>query len=148
MISSQFKFNKLLTVKDNEKNQIQMEYHEALHQYESVLESLYKYVKQKEDFEKKQRDMLKSGLSIQLIQQQEQWVKNLEKIILHYQTKAMHTKAILQQKQALLREKNIEVKKYQKLKEQHLHSFMYKMNEEERKLMDEISIQQYMNRGN
>lgn len=148
MISNRFRFNKILAIKDNEKDQMLMEYNEALHNYESELEGLYHYLKQKEDLEQNGRDMLRRGLSIHHIQQQQQWMKNLEKVIIHHQTKVLRAKAIMQQKQSILQDKNIEVKKYQKLKEQHLHTFLYQMNEDERKIMDEISIQQYMSRGN
>lgn len=148
MISYQFKFNKILAIKDNEKDQMLIQYNEAVNKFEKIAEQLYQYLKQKEDLENNQKELLTKGLSIHLIQQQEQWIHNLENIIVHYQTKVIHARGHMQEKQSLLQEKNVEVKKYQKLKENHKQIFIQKMNEDERKLLDEVSIQQYMNRGN
>lgn len=143
-----FKFNKILKIKDNEKEQMVIEYHHATHHFEKMAEKLYGYLKQKEDLEEKQKVMLNNGVSIQHIRQQQQWVKNLEKSILHYQSQVIYARKNMQTKQLLLQEKSVEVKKYEKLKENHRQTLLQEMNLEERKVMDEISIQQFVNRGN
>jgi flagellar FliJ protein len=54
----------------------------------------------------------------------------------------------MQVKQAKLAELNIEVKKYEKMKEKHVQAVLEAIQESENKWMDEISIQQFVNRRN
>ncbi|CRH76061.1 Chemotaxis CheF protein [Chlamydia trachomatis] len=44
-------------------------------------------------------------------------------------------------------ERNIEVKKYEKMKENDFLEFLHVMKEAENKEMDEISIRQYLSKG-
>ncbi|MFV2046518.1 flagellar FliJ family protein [Metabacillus sp. YM-086] len=53
----------------------------------------------------------------------------------------------MNEKQIKLMQKNIEVKKYEKLKEKQLEQYILATKHSENKQMDDLSIQSYMYRG-
>jgi flagellar protein FliJ len=142
----QYKFEKLLSLKTSEKDKAMADYQKALEEFEQVAEKLYEYLKKKEDLEHLQSEQLRKGLSIQEIQYQQQMITNLEKTIMHYQKLVMQARERMNYFKNKLLEKNIEVKKFEKLKENSLQHFFTIYQTFENKLMDEISIQQYMHR--
>jgi flagellar protein FliJ len=142
----QYKFEKLLSLKTSEKDKAMADYQKALEEFEQVAEKLYEYLKKKEELEHLQSEQLRKGLSIQEIQYQQQMITNLEKTIMHYQKLVMQARERMNYFKNKLLEKNIEVKKFEKLKENSLQHFFAIYQTFENKLMDEISIQQYMHR--
>jgi flagellar protein FliJ len=144
----QFKFEKLLSIKESEKEKALSEYNEAVQRFEEVAEKLYNFLKQKEDYEEIHKEKLQTGLSVQEIRHFQQFITNLERTISHYQLLVMQARRQMQQKQMKLFDLNIEVKKYEKMKEKYFQAFLQTIRAEENKMMDEISIQQFVNRGN
>jgi flagellar FliJ protein len=144
----QFKFEKILSIKENEKDKALGEYNEAVKRFEEVAEKLYHFLKQKEDYEEMHQQKLQAGLPIQEIRYFQQFITNLERTISHYQQLVVQARQQMQLKQMKLAELNIEVKKYEKMKEKYFQMFLQTLQSEENKLMDEISIQQFVNRGN
>jgi flagellar protein FliJ len=144
----QFKFEKLLAIKESEKEKALSEYNEAVQRFEEVAEKLYNFLKQKEDYEEMHKEKLQTGLSVQEIRHFQQFITNLERTISHYQLLVMQARRQMQQKQMKLFDLNIEVKKYEKMKEKYFQAFLQTIRAEENKMMDEISIQQFVNRGN
>lgn len=72
---------------------------------------------------------------------------DLEKTIDHYQKMVANARNQMNFQQEKLMEKNIEVKKYEKMQEKDLAFFLEGMKQAEGRQMDEISIQLFMNRG-
>ncbi|WP_044893768.1 flagellar export protein FliJ [Bacillus alveayuensis] len=144
----QFKFEKILSIKENEKDKALGEYNEAVKRFEEVGRKLYQFLKQKEDYEEIHKQKLQSGLSIQEIRYFQQFITNLERTISHYQQLVAQARQQMQLKQMKLAELNIEVKKYEKMQEKYFQTFLQTLQAEENKLMDEISIQQFVSRGN
>ncbi|HZG61091.1 MAG TPA: flagellar export protein FliJ [Anoxybacillus sp.] len=144
----QFKLEKILSIKENEKDKALREYNEAVKRFEEVAKKLYHFLKQKEDYEEMHQQKLQAGLPIQEIRYFQQFITNLERTISHYQQLVAQARQQMQLKQLKLAELNIEVKKYEKMKEKYFQTFLQTMQAEENKLMDEISIQQFVNRGN
>jgi flagellar protein FliJ len=147
-VGYQFKFEKILFIKENEKDKALGEYNEAVKRFEEVAKKLYHFLKQKEDYEEMHQQKLQAGLPIQEIRYFQQFITNLERTISHYQQLVVQARQQMQLKQMKLAELNIEVKKYEKMKEKYFQTFLQKLQAEENKLMDEISIQQFVNRGN
>ncbi|QPA32051.1 flagellar export protein FliJ [Thermaerobacillus caldiproteolyticus] len=143
-----FKFDKVLAMKEKEKETAISEYNEALKRFEEVAEKLYRCLKQKEDYERIHKQKLQLGLSIQDIRYFQQFMTNLERTIHHYQHLVIQAREQMQAKQAKLAELNIEVKKYEKMKEKHVQTVLQTIRANENKWMDEISIQQFANRRN
>ncbi|WP_071459445.1 flagellar export protein FliJ [Bacillus massilinigeriensis] len=142
----QFKFAKILSLKDKEKEEALAVYQETVKRFEDAAEHLYSLLKKKENLELYQAERLHAGLPIQEIRHHQQFVGNLEKTIEHYQKIVYNARKHMSFQQDKLMEKNMEVKKYEKMKENHYLRFLSDEKHEEGKLMDEISIQQYMNR--
>jgi len=142
-----FRFDKILSLKESEKDKALSEYNEALQKFEQAAEKLYHYLKQKEDYEEIHKEKLQFGLSIHEIRHYQKFAANLERTINHYQQLVLQVRRQLEIKQAKLAELNIEVKKYEKIKEKHNEAYLQTLHSNETKFIDEISIQQYVNRG-
>ncbi len=143
----QYKFEKILTLKEKEKNDSKSRYTEAVKEFESEAEHLYQMLKKKEELLDLQSEQLKLGLSVQQVRHNQNFLENHEKMIAHYQKRVMETRSKMQFYHQLLIEKNVEVKKYEKIKEKDFQRYFNTMKYEENRQMDEISIQQYMSRS-
>ncbi|WP_017753755.1 flagellar export protein FliJ [Calidifontibacillus oryziterrae] len=144
----QYKFEKILAVKENEKDKAIGDYHESVVKFEEVATKLYNVLKQKEDIIAEQEQQIQTGLNIIQIQQLQRFLETLEQSINYWQEKVANARHHMEVKEKILLEKNIEVKKYEKMKQKAKLTFHQIAKVEENKLMDEISIQQFMNRGN
>lgn len=143
-----YKLEKILTIKENEKDKAIGEYNEAVLKFEEVATKLYDVLKQKEDIIAEQELQIQTGLNIIKIQQLQRFLLILEQSIKHWQEQVAKARQHMNVKEKVLLEKNIEVKKFEKMKEKAKISYLQIENDEEKKFMDEISIQQYMNRRN
>ena len=140
----QYKFEKILTIKEKEKNDSESKYSKALKEFETEAENLYQVLKKKEELLDSQSEQLKRGLSVQQVRHNQHFMENHEKMIAHYQKRVVDTRSKMQFYHQLLIEKNVEVKKYEKIKEKDYQRYFNEMKYEENRQMDEISIQQYM----
>lgn len=143
----QYKFEKILTIKEKEKSDARAAYNEALKNFEQVAEKLYKLLKKKEELLDYQQVKLTSGLSVQEIRHNQLFMGNLEKLIEQCQKDVIEARYRMNLQQERLKEKNIEVKKYEKIKEKDFQKFLEVVKEAENKQMDEISIQQFLSKG-
>ncbi|ATH91421.1 flagellar biosynthesis chaperone [Bacillus glycinifermentans] len=143
-----FKFQKLLELKENEKDQSFAEYQHSVSEFEKVAEKLYESMNKKETLEKNKEVKLQSGMSVQEMRHYQQFVTNLENTIHHYQKLVIMKRNEMNEKQHDLTEKNIELKKFEKMKEKQLEMFLIRNKANEMKEMDDISITQFMTHGN
>jgi flagellar FliJ protein len=137
-----------MDVKENEKEKSLAEYNQSVHDFENVAHKLYDSLKQKEILEENTFARLNQGMSVQEIRHYQQFVSNLEKTITHYQKLVLLTRNRMNEKQVKLMQHNIEVKKYEKLKEKQQENYLLDMKHLDSKHMDDLSIQSYMYRGN
>ncbi|WP_110929416.1 flagellar export protein FliJ [Bacillus massiliglaciei] len=143
----QYKFGKILSIREKEKADALSKYNESMKRFEEAAEKLYKLLKKKEELLDFQQEKLVTGLSVQDIRQHQLFMDNLEKIIEQNQKTVMETRYIMNKRQQELMDKNVEVRKYEKIKENDFTRFLDGMKEEENKSMDEISIRQFLNKG-
>lgn len=144
----QFKFDKILHIKETEKGEAVAEYNGAVRKFEETAEKLYELLKKKEDLEHYQSSKLSTGLTVSEIRHHQQFIGNLQKSIEFYQKMVINARTRMNLFQEKLMEKNVEVKKYEKIKEKDFLHFQERMKFDEGRQMDDISIQQYVNRGN
>jgi flagellar FliJ protein len=144
----QFKFEKIMKLKEREKDEVLSTYNESVKRFEEAAENLFRSLKKKEDIESYQRSKLENGLSVQEIRHHQSFIHNLQKTIDHDQKVVVHTRNQMNFYQDKLLQRNIEVKKYEVLKEKGKLVFLEELRQLEAKQMDDISIQQYMHRGN
>ncbi|MBM7659362.1 flagellar FliJ protein [Bacillus mesophilus] len=146
-MSFSYKFQKILSIKETEKERAQELYQQCVRKFEEVAEKLYHSLKQKEELEANQLRKISTGLNVQELRHHQQFITNLEKTILHYQNLVFNARQKMTEQEQQLLEKNIEVKKYEKIKEKQYSHYKELVNADDNRLMDEISIQQFMNRG-
>jgi flagellar protein FliJ len=143
-----FKFEKIMMVKEREKDEALSIYNDSVKRFEDVAEKLYESLKKKEDLENYQSLRLENGLPVQEIRHHQHFILNLQKTIDHFQKMVMNARNQMNFYQEKLMQKNIELKKYEKIKEKDKVVFLEELKQEEAKQMDDISIQQYVHRGN
>lgn len=144
----QYKFAKILQFKEKEKDDAMVEYQTAVRNFEETATKLYELLKKKEDLESYQYSKLSKGLAIQEIRHHQQFILNLQKSIEHYQKMVINARSRMNLYQERLIETNVEVKKYVKIMEKDFLKYLDGMKLLETKQMDDVSIQQYMSRGN
>lgn len=142
-----YKFERIMSIREKEKTESQTKYTEAVKEFETEAEALYQLLKKKEELLDGQAEQLKKGLSVQQVRHNLSFLENHERQIRHYQKRVIETRNKMNFYHQMLIEKNIEVKKYEKIKEKDLQLFMEQQNQMENQQMDEISIQQYMGRS-
>jgi len=143
----QFKFEKIMTLKEREKDEALSVYNESVKRFEQAAEKLYELMKRKEDLEEYQSRRLVEGLPVQEVRHHQQFIVNLQKSIDQYQRMVMNARNHMNFNQEKLLQKNIEVKKYVKIKEKGEIEFLELLKQDEAKEMDDISIQQFVHRG-
>lgn len=133
-----------MTVKQDEKNRLLAQYNESVQHFEQVGQRLYDKLKQKEEMLELQAKKLKSGLAVSEIKFFQQALESIEATIARLQRDVMLARQQMSMKELKLQEKNIECKKYEKLKDKSYTSYLKTQGDAESKQMDEISLQQFM----
>ncbi|MGM9924131.1 MAG: flagellar export protein FliJ [Bacillus sp. (in: firmicutes)] len=144
----QYKFQKILTIREKEKNDVFLQYSEAKKRFEEVADKLYRLLKKKEELQEFQQVKLKEGLSVLEIGHNQMFMDNLEKMIDQYQREVIMARQKMNAQQTVLIEKNIEVKKLEKIKEKNHVKFLEDMKMIEKNQMDDISIQTFLSKEN
>ncbi len=143
----QYKFQRILTLKEKEKDEVQEMYRGSIEKFETVAGKLYEFLKKKETLELHQVDKLQGGLSVQDIRHHQQFITNLEKTISYYQDLVIQARNRKNWYEEKLVDMNVEVKKYEKMKEKDLERFLQDIQSMENKQLDEVSVVQYLKRG-
>ncbi|MGM0851548.1 MAG: flagellar export protein FliJ [Bacillota bacterium] len=146
-MSYQYRFQRILTLKEKEKDEVQEMYRGSIEKFEKVAEKLYEFLKKKEHLEQHQETKLQNGLSVQDIRHHQQFITNLERTISYYQDLVIQARNRMNWYEEKLVDMNVEVKKYEKVKENDLHRFLQSNKQVESKQLDEVSVVQYMKRG-
>ncbi|GAK02055.1 flagellar protein FliJ [Geomicrobium sp. JCM 19037] len=139
-----FRLEKLLQVKENEANDCQVKYNEAVKKFETVGYELYHWLKQKETTKQKVDQNVVAGTTIAALQEAELMSKRLEKQILIWQHEAdvsrQHMVKMKQEWQAA----NTELKKLEKMKGKNKEREREEQNRLEQLQLDETAVMQYI----
>ncbi|OXS78551.1 flagellar export protein FliJ [Domibacillus enclensis] len=141
-----YKFEKIMQLREQEKEESETVFRESQQAFEKEANKLYELLKKKEDLLFAQEQKMKTGFSVLDIQHYQQFVSNLEKLIEKQQQLVITSRGRMQWCEQQLKEKNIEVKKYSKIRANDLTRYHKQMAAEEAKQMDELSSIQFMNR--
>lgn len=144
----QFKFDKILHIKEKEKQDALADYQTAADKFEQTAQKLYELLKRKEDLEAFQAEELNQGLSVQDIRHNQRFITNLQKSIDFYQKMVINARNRMEFYQQKLIDSNVEAKKFTKMKEKGFLAYQQGLKFLEGKQMDDISIQQFIGRGN
>lgn len=140
--------SKVLNVRELEKKNAEKDYRHSMDQFESAATKLYKVLKKKEQAEDTYASYLAEMTPIDVIKEQAEYIEVLNKQIVQLQRDVQFARNAMEQKQDILAEAHIEVKKFESIIERREAEREAQLKSEERKMMDEISIQQYLSYKN
>jgi len=141
-----FKFDKILSLKEREKEEALLAYQDSIGKFEKVAKKLYELLRQKEKLQTTRSEKLKQGTPVNEIRFYEEYLESLEKKIEKQQIMVNNARNRMQHLQKQLMEKNIEVKKFEKLREKDVRKFFDQLQAEEHKRMDNAALQTYLHR--
>lgn len=140
-------FNKLLQLKEKDKNIAQKVYQDSVAHFEEVATELYALLKKKEIAEEAYLQQLQSTTNVTELNMNYEYIARLEKQIAELQPSLQQARGEMELKQQELTSAHIEVKKYEKIIDNKLEHEKFLNMENEKKQMDEISMQQFIKQG-
>ena len=144
----QYRFANILTVREQEKHETEIAYKESVRAFEDVATRLYDLLKKKEDLLEYQRQRLHIGASIDEIGHYANFINSMEKTIEDVQQKVVQARTKMNWHEQKLLEKNLEVRKFEKMKEKDFEAFKEEQNRLDTILLDELSGQAYFRQRN
>lgn len=143
MTAYNYRFEKVLTLREQQRDETEMAYKEAIQQFEEVAEQLYGQMKKKENTIEEQHRRMESGFSIDDLHNYARYIDALDKQIDITQQKVINSRSKMQWYEEQLLEKNIEVKKFEKMKELGKQRFDAEMEHKEANQIDELSTMKF-----
>ncbi len=138
-----YRFEKILDVKDQEKSEAESAFKESVQVFEEIATKLYDLLKKKEDLIGYQLERLKVGSSIDEINHYSKFIDSMEKTIADVQQKVVQARAKMSWHEQKLLEKNLEVRKYEKMRENDFEIFKEDQQRIEAIQLDELSTIAY-----
>ncbi|MFY0741844.1 flagellar export protein FliJ [Solibacillus silvestris] len=138
-----YRFEKILVVKDQEKTESEMAFKESVQVFEEIATKLYDLLKKKEDLIEYQQERLKIGSSIDEINHYSKFIDSMEKTIEDAQQKVIQARAKMNWHEQKLLEKSLEVRKYEKMRERDHERFIEDQLHIEAIQLDELSTIAY-----
>lgn len=146
MVAYQYKFAKILTVREQEKSETELAYKESVIAFETIATELYDLLKKKEDTVDAQNNQLMQGLSINHIHHFSNFIDGLQKRIDKVQQEVMQARSKMNWFEEKLLEKSLEVRKFEKIKEKDYELFQQDQLRLETIQLDEISSLKFQKR--
>jgi len=146
MVNYIYRFEKVLTIREQEKNETEIAYKESVRSFEEIANRLYELLKKKEDLIDFQQERLAVGSSIEEIHHYARFIDSLEKTIVDVQQKVVQARSKMNWYEEKLLEKNLEVRKFEKMREKDLKLFQQEQDRIEGIFLDEISTLTYNKR--
>ena len=146
MVNYIYRFEKVLTIREQEKNETEIAYKESVRSFEEIATKLYELLKKKEDLIDFQQERLAIGSSIEEIHHYARFIDSLEKTITDVQQKVVQARSKMNWYEEKLLEKNLEVRKFEKMREKDFKLFQQEQDRIEGIFLDEISTLTYNKR--
>ena len=143
-----YRFEKVLTFREQEKTETEMEFKESVEAFETVATKLYELLKKKEDTLTEQQDKMKIGFSVNEIHHYARFIDSLEKRIAEVQQQVMQARSKMNWFENKLLEKTLEVRKFEKMKEKDREHHRTEMEQLEAIQLDELSTLKFRRREN
>jgi flagellar protein FliJ len=142
-MSFQFSMEKVLSVKQKEKESIELELGEAVQAFESIAEEIYSLLKRKEDIENLSNQQFQQRIVVNDLQNTQRFLLSMANKIKELQPVLQRTRERMQVIQQKLLQQTIEVKKFEKLKEKQFNAYEMELTLYENKQNDEFSVLRY-----
>lgn len=146
MVTYQYKFAKVLNVREQEKSETELAFKESVNMFEKVATELYELLKKQEDTIDAQNNRLTSGLSIDQVHHYSNFIEGLQKRIDVVQKEVIQARSKMNWFEQKLVEKSLEVRKFEKMKEKDFEQFKEEQNRLEAIQLDEISSLKFQNK--
>lgn len=143
MVQYTYRFEQVLTIREQEKQQAEAAYKDSVRTFEEVATQLYDLLKKKEDLINFQNERLEIGSTIDEIHHYSTFINSLEQTIADVQKKVIDARAKMNWHEQKLVEKNLEVRKYEKMREKDLEQFKFEQDRLEMLQLDEIASLMY-----
>lgn len=141
-----YRFEKILVVREQEKNETEIAFKESVRVFEEAATKLYDLLKKKEDLIEFQQERLRVGSSIDEVNHYARFLDSMEKTIVDVQQKVVQARAKMNWHEQKLLEKNLEVRKFEKMRERDFESFREEQERIEAIRLDELSTIAYNKR--
>lgn len=142
----EYRFEKVLTYREQEKTETEVEFKKAVESFETVATELYELLKRKEDVIAEHQEKMKTGFSINEIHHYARFIDSLDKRIEVLQRSVIKARSKMNWFEEKLLEKTIEVKKFEKMKEKDKEHYRTEMEQTEASLLDELSTLKFHRR--
>lgn len=135
---------KILHVKENEKQTAELKHHQSVEAFEKVALKLYELLKKKEAAEALLEETLQQKMTVTELQHQTIYIEQLKENIIHLQEEVNDARSKMEDRKNDLTDKHIEFKKIETIIEKRHQEIKAAEQKEANILMDELAIQQYM----
>ncbi|MDS9470582.1 flagellar export protein FliJ [Sporosarcina pasteurii] len=134
-----YRFENVLTYRELEKSETEIDYQAAVESFEQIGTELYELLKQKETTIMNQQKQMEEGFSINDIHHYMRFIDSLEKKIEQVQQLVIKARAKMQWYEQKLLERTMEVRKFEKMKEKDWEEYQRDMEYQEAQRLDELS---------
>ncbi len=148
MKTYQYRFEKVLTFREQQKTETEVEFKEAVQAFETVATQLYDLLKKKEDILVEQQVKMSTGFSVNEIHHYARFISSLEKRIVVVQQQVLQARSKMTWFESRLLEKTLEVRKFEKMKEKDHEHHRAEMEQLEAIRLDELSTLKFRRREN
>ncbi|MCM3763583.1 flagellar export protein FliJ [Neobacillus niacini] len=147
-MSFQFRFEKILTMKEKEKESALNEMNVARKTKELAEQQLLELVKRKESYLRDYQTSMRTSLTVTEIQEREQYLLFLNKQIERERTKVENLTRELALKNQLLLAKNQEEKMWSTWRDKSYDAYAENLKREEQSVLDEMAVIRYFHHKN
>ncbi len=137
--------HKLLHVREQEKTNAEVKKRQAREIFEEIATRLYQQLKTKEKAESDFEEVMQTNMTITKMKEQSLYISRLNGQIAALEQQVQQARNDMEQKQTMLTEAYVELKKVEKLIELREEEQETAQKKAENQLMDELSIRQYLN---
>ncbi|WP_399628204.1 flagellar export protein FliJ [Sporosarcina sp. SG10008] len=143
-----YRFEKVLTFREQEKTETEVEFKGSVEAFETVATKLYDLLKKKEDTLTEQQVKMAVGFSVNEIHYYARFISSLEKRIAVVQQQVVQARSKMNWYENKLLEKTLEVRKFEKMKEKDREHHRAEMEQLEAIQLDELSTLKFRRREN
>lgn len=148
MMSQLLSLEKILDIKDNEKQAAQVKHFQSVEAFEKVALELYHLLKKRELAEEQLHTTLQESITVTELQEQSLYIERLTDEVFTLQEMVDEARQLMNLHKEDLADKHIEFKKIEKIINHRYEIIKLEEQKAENNLMDELSIQQYLSQKN
>lgn len=143
-----YRFENVLTYRELEKTETEVEYQSAIEAFEVVATELYDLLKKKETTISDQQEQMSEGSLVNDIHHYMRFIDSLEKKITQVQQEVIRARSKMQWYEQQLVERTMEVRKFEKMKEKDQQHYRNEQEAKEAQRLDELSTMTFRGKEN